>query len=152
VTHYLRVRREQLAIAPLARESERLLAGESVVELTHDAGGPREIAFRTTERDGSRLVETVARLDLRGETATDDLAELARRAVRTGVVERAVYAVDDRSRSLEIAAKVGAALGVRAEEIDVGSRLVGATAWTQGSPARERADCGVTGAPFERTS
>ena len=66
------------------------------------------------------------------------------RAVRTGIVERAVYDVRDGSDEIELSAKLGLALGVDANEVDVDRRLVAASAWTQGSRERERADCGVT--------
>jgi hypothetical protein len=74
------------------------------------------------------------------------------RSVRSGIVERAVYDVRDRSNGLELSAKLGLALGVDTEEVDVDRRLVAATAWTNGSPARVRADCGVTGEPRGGTS
>jgi Flp pilus assembly pilin Flp len=147
-------------------------AREAVVELTRDAAGLRELAFRTMER-GARdghVVETIARLDLRDEAnraaaepllarrlpwpsaVLGDLRTLVRRTVRFGVVERAVYDVRDESQGVEVAAKFGLALGFDAGELKIDRRLVAATAWTQGSPARERADCGVTGEPPERRS
>ena len=110
------------------------------------------------------MVETVARLDLRdagNRAAADrllslrlpwppavagDLRTLVKRAVRTGLVERAVYDVRDDSDEIELSAKLGLALGVDASEVDVDRRLVAASAWTQGSRERERADCGVTAA------
>ena len=116
------------------------------------------------------MVETVARLDLRdaaNRAAAEpllarrlpwppavlrDLRTLVRRTVRFGVVERAVYDVRDESQGVEVAAKFGLALGFDAGELKVDRRLVAATAWTHGSPARERADCGVTGEPPERRS
>ena len=134
--------------------------GDSVVEVTRDRGGPREIAFRRVQRgrDG-QVVETVARLDLRdpGNRAAAEpllawppdvareLGVLVARAVRTGLVERAVYDVEDDSEGLELSAGLGVSLGVDASETDLERRLVAAQAWTNGSDARERADCGVTG-------
>jgi hypothetical protein len=138
---------------------------EGIVELTRDAAGPREIAFRAVTRGTrGRVVETVARLDLSdpgNRAAADrllrlrlpwppavagDLRTLVRRAVRTGLVERAVYDVRDGSDEIELNAKLGLALGVDAGEVDVDRRLVAASAWTEGSRERERADCGVTAA------
>lgn len=139
--------------------------GDSIVEVTRDRGGPREIAFRRVQR-GSRdgqVVETVARLDLRdpGNRAAaepllalrlpwppavaTELRVLVARAVRSGIVERAVYVVDDDSEGVELGASLGVAVGVDASETELDRRLVAAQAWTEGSRARERADCGVTG-------
>jgi hypothetical protein len=139
--------------------------GDAMVELTRDADGPREIAFRRIER-GSRsgqVVETVARLDLRdpGQRAAAEpllsmrlpwppavareLQVLVSRAVRSGIVERAIYAVDDDSDGLEIAASLGLSVGGDVSEVDVDRRLVAAHAWTGGSRARERADCRAIG-------
>lgn len=174
-TYYLRARFDALDIHLISPGTDLSASGPStgdaIVELTRDAGGPREIAFRTVTRAGSgRLVETVARLDLRdaGNRAAAapllsrrlpwppavarDLRALVARSVRTGVVERAVYDVTDRSDGLELSAKLGLALGVDTEEVDIDRRLVAATAWTNGSPARVRADCGVTGEPRGGTS
>ena len=146
--------------------------GDAIVELTRDAAGPREVAFRTVERgarDG-QVVETVGRLDLRdpGNRAAAEpllsrrlpwppavareLGTLLARTVRTGTVERAVYEVRDGSDDFALNAKFGLALGFDAEEVDVDRRLVAASAWTQGSRERERADCGVTGTGGERSS
>jgi hypothetical protein len=147
-------------------------AREAVVELTRDGGGVREVAFRNVER-GARageVVETVARLDLLDPAhraaaepllalrlpwppaAVRELGVLARRAVREGVVERAVYDVRDESTAVEMSVKAGLALGLDGREVDVERRLVAASAWTNGSRERERADCGVTAAGRERTS
>ena len=116
------------------------------------------------------MVETVGRLDLRdpGNRAAAEpllsrrlpwppaiareLAPLLARTVRTGTVERAVYEVRDGSDDFALNAKFGLALGFDAEEVEVDRRLVAASAWTQGSRERERADCGVTGTGGERSS
>jgi hypothetical protein len=135
--------------------------GDSIVELSHDAAGPREIAFRRVQRgprDG-QVVETVARLDLRdpgnraaaesllaAPAAGHELRTLVARAVRSGIVERAVYDVDDDSEGVELGVSLGASIGVDASETSLDRRLVAAHAWTDGSRARERADCGVASA------
>jgi len=116
------------------------------------------------------VVETVARLDLRDAgnraaaepllslrlpwppAAARELRTLVARSVRSGIVERAVYDVDDGSAGIELNARFGLALGMDASEVEIDRRLVAATAWTNGSRARERADCGVTGEPPEGTS
>ena len=64
--------------------------------------------------------------------------------MRSGIVERAVYDVDDDSEGVELGASLGVSVGVDASETELDRRLIDA-AWTDGSRARERADCGVTG-------
>ena len=153
-TYYVRTRADSfgggISLPGVDATVEGPSTGDSIVELTHDAAGPREIAFRRVQR-GSRdgqVVETVARLDLRdpgNRAARLDLRTLLARAVRSGIVERAVYDVDDDSEGLEIGASLGVSVGVDASETSLDRRLVAAQAWTNGSRARERADCGVTG-------
>ncbi len=58
-----------------------------------------------------------------------------------GTVERSVYAVEDGSRSFELAAALGAELGLEAGYSKVDRRLVEASAWTGGSQERAREDC-----------
>jgi hypothetical protein len=58
-----------------------------------------------------------------------------------GTVERAVYAVHDRSHEAAAAGRIGIEVGVEATAVDVGRRLVAASAWTRGSPERRREDC-----------
>jgi len=136
-------------------------ARDVVVEVTREGGRLRELAFRTVEpgAEPGRLVETVGRLDLRvpanREAAgrllgrglpwppgvVDDLRAVVRRTVQAGVVERAVYAVDDESGGLGMHVRMGLELGVDFERLDVGRRLVSASAWTHGSTERERVDC-----------
>ncbi len=174
VTYYVHGRLDLLdAVAWLPGESGRWSGpstGDAVIEVTREHGELREIAFRRVEDRDGRVVETVARLDLRDPgnraaaepllrvrlpwppSVAHDLGVVVRRSVRIGVVERAVYDVRDRSRDLELSAKFGLALGIDAERVDIARRLVAASAWTNGSAARDRADCGVTGAPLERTS
>jgi hypothetical protein len=167
-TYYIRARADALAggvaLPGVSGRVEGPSTGDSIVELTRDASGPREIAFRKVQR-GTRageVVETVARLDLRdpaNRSAAEpllavrlpwppavarDLRILVARAVRTGIVERAVYDVDDDSRGVELSGSLGLSFGVDASEAELDSRLVAAHAWTGGSRARERADCGVT--------
>jgi hypothetical protein len=135
--------------------------GPVVAEYTRDRSGPRELAFRVSTR-GARaheVVETVARLDLRAAANRTVAARLLRhrapwppavaadlraallQAVRTGTVERSVYAVEDGSRSLELAGRLGAEVGVEARYSKVDRRLVEASAWTAGSQERAREDC-----------
>ena len=142
-------------------------AGPMIAEYTRDRGGPRELAFRLTAR-GARehqVVETVARLDLRvpanravaerllrhrapwPPAVARDLRAAIAQAVRTGTVERSVYAVQDGSRSLDLAARLGAEIGLEAGYVKVDRRLVEASAWTAGSPERAREDCLVDGIP-----
>jgi Flp pilus assembly pilin Flp len=175
-TYYVRARVDAFdasASVPGARvELDGPPAADAIVELTRDAGGRRELAVRTVERGAraGQVVETVARLDLRDPanhaaaepllsmrlpwppTAARELRMLVRRMARTGIVERSVYDVRDDSQEVALSARLGLALGLTAEEVDVDRRLVAASAWTRGSRARDRADCGVTGAGFERTS
>jgi hypothetical protein len=167
-TYYVRTRLDAVdaTLFGAGRAYEGPSTGDDFVELTRDAAGPREIAFRTVERGAraGQVVETVARLDLRdpGNRAAAarllslrlpwpsdvhrELRTVVARAVRSGTVERAVYDVRDGSEQIELSAKLGVALGVDAHEVDVDRRLVAASAWTQGSRERERADCGVTAA------
>ena len=141
--------------------------GPMVAEYTRDRGGPRELAFRVTARGARehRVVETVARLDLRvpanravaerllrhrapwPPAAARDLREAIRHAVRAGTVERSVFAVEDGSKSLEIAARLGAEIGLEAGYAKVDRRLVAASAWTAGSTERAREDCLPGGIP-----
>jgi hypothetical protein len=174
-TYYIRARLDPLDAKVWAPGEDPHLEGppprNAIVELTRDASGLRELGFRTVEqgREG-HVVETVARLDLRdpaNRAATEpllarrlpwppavarDLRTLVARAVRTGTVERAVYDVRDDSEDVSLSAKFGLAFGFDAEEVKLDRRLVAASAWTEGSRERERADCGVTGAGAERTS
>jgi hypothetical protein len=160
-TYYVRTRADSftggMSLPGVDATIEGPSTGDSIVELSTDAAGPREIAFRTVQRgtrDG-QVVETVARLDLRdpGNRAAAetllargrDLRALVARAVRSGIVERAVYDVDDDSEGVELSASLGVSVGVDASETELDRRLVAADAWTDGSRARERADCGVTG-------
>ena len=136
-------------------------AGPVVAEYTRDRSGPRELAFRVSAT-GARpheVVETVARLDLRIHSnrvvaqrllrrrapwppaVAEDLRAAVRRAVQAGTVERSVYAIDDGSRSLELAGRFGAEIGVEGGYSKVDRRLLAASAWTAGSQERTREDC-----------
>lgn len=173
VTVYIRVRLETGAKLLLPGSAGRIAGpstGDVMVELTFERGVPREIAFRGLGRDadGGRVVDTVARLDLRdpanrraAETvlarlpsgAAVNLRALMLYTVRHGTVERAVYDVRDDSSGFELGVKVGAALGVETEDVEVERRLVAASAWTHGSQERLREDCvDVTAAPPGGTS
>jgi hypothetical protein len=166
-TYYVRTRLDALDVTLVGagREFEGPSTGDDIVELTRDAAGPREIAFRSVDRGRpGQVVETVARLDLRDPgnrvaaarllslrlpwpgDVRRELRTVMARAVRQGIVERAVYDERDDSAGLELGAKLGIALGVDAGEVDVDRTLVAASAWTEGSRERERADCGVAAA------
>jgi Flp pilus assembly pilin Flp len=164
-TYYLRTGYDALdaraSVPGAGVQLEGLPTRNGIVELTRDAGGLREMAFRSVGPGarGGQVVETVARLDLRdpaNRAAAEpllsrrlpwppalarDLRALVRRAATTGVVERAVYDVRDGSEELKLAAKLGLVLGVEGEEVEVDRRLVAASAWTHGSRERERVDC-----------
>jgi hypothetical protein len=128
--------------------------------VTRDAHGLRELSFRRAVPDaGGQVVETVGRLDLRdpGNRAVAapllahrmpwppalaaDLRAVLLRTARVGVVERSVYAVEDRSHDWSGALRLGVAVGLDVSELDVRRRLVDAGAWVAGSPERHRADC-----------
>jgi hypothetical protein len=169
-TYYVRTRADAFAggvtLPGVDATIEGPSTGDSIVEVTRDAAGPREIAFRRVERGtrADQVVETVARLDLRdpGHRAAAEpllahrlpwtpgvareLRTLVARAVRSGIVERAVYDVEDDSEGIELSASLGLSVGVDGSETELDRRLVAASAWTQGSRERERADCGVTAA------
>jgi hypothetical protein len=135
--------------------------GDVLVELTLSGGSLREIAFRRlgAGAGGGRVVDTVARLDLRDPgnrraaeallahplpwrtAAATALRGVLQLAVRRGTVERAVYDVRDESGQVEIAAKLGAELGVDSRKVRVRRTLVSASAWTGGSQERVREDC-----------
>lgn len=161
-TLYVRARLDGPRVSTLVGEGPSLGGtGDVVVELTRDAGGLRELAFRTVERGAApdQVVETVARLDLRDPANRAAAAPLldqrlpwppaiaaglravVRHTVRAGTVERAVYAVQDDSRDLAAAARLGLELGIELERVAVDRRLVSASAWTPGSGERERVDC-----------
>ena len=136
-------------------------AGPVVAEYTRDRSGPRELAFRVTERGAraNEVVEIVARMDLRDHAnrevamrllrrrlpwppaVAEDLRAAVRRTVQVGTVERSVFAVHDGSRSFELAARAGAELGLEADYSKVDRRLVEASARTGGSQERAREDC-----------
>jgi hypothetical protein len=135
--------------------------GPVVVAVTRDASGLRELSFRLLAADagGARVTETVARLDLRDPanravagrllrirvpwppSVAADLRAVTDRIATSGTVERSVYAVTDKGREVNLAARLGVELGLDAERVDVERRLVGASAWTHGSPERRRVDC-----------
>lgn len=167
-TYYVRTRADAFAggvsMPGVDATIEGPSTGDSIVEVTRDRGGPREIAFRRVQRgtrDG-QVLETVARLDLRdpanraaaepllalrlpwSPAVARELRVLVARAVRSGIVERAVYDVEDDSEGVELSAGLGVSIGVDASETELDRRLVAAQAWTDGSRARERADCRVT--------
>jgi hypothetical protein len=126
---------------------------EALLELTSDAGGPRELVVRGARSRPDRREQVTARLDLRdpevraiiaGRAAwtPDVLRELLPLAVRRGIVERQVHVVDDRSRTFATEARIlVAALGVEHTRVDVRSRLADASVWIAGSGPRRREDC-----------
>jgi hypothetical protein len=133
--------------------------GPLLLALTRDAGGLREIAFRRVDTRPGELVETSGRLDLRDPAnraaaepllarrlpwpagVARDLRAVIRRTAQAGTVERAVYAIRDRSRRIDAAVRLGAELGLEADTVDVEHALRSASAWTAGSPERHREDC-----------
>jgi hypothetical protein len=130
--------------------------GQVMIELTVAGGDVREIAFRSAAGGvGGRVIDTVARLDLRdprnraaaesvlvhGVPAPPQLLSLMRYAIQHGTVERAVYDVSDDSTSFALGVKLGAALGLEDKDVDVERRLVAASAWIDGSQQRLREDC-----------
>jgi Flp pilus assembly pilin Flp len=169
-THYLRAGYDMLDVrASLPGATARFEgpgARAGIIEVTRDAAGLRELAFRMVGPGtrGGQVVETVARLDLRdpgNRAAAEPLLSrrlpwppglarevraAMRRAAATGIVERAVYDVRDGTQEVKLAAKLGLVLGIDGKEVEVDRRLVAASAWTHGSRERERADCGVTAA------
>jgi hypothetical protein len=175
-TLYVRAKIDSGAKAWLPGRSRRIAGpstGDVMVEITLAGGAPRELAIRSVGRPagGGQVVDTVARLDLRDPVnrhAADgvlghalpwppdlahDLGALALLAVRRGVVERSVYDVRDDSSDFELGAKLGLALGLEHEDIDIERRLVAASAWVNGSQEMVREDCtGVTAEPLPGTS
>jgi hypothetical protein len=135
--------------------------GRLMVEYTTVEGVPAELAFREAlpSAAGDRLTETVKRLDLRNpgnrfvaepllavpSLRPPDQLENVRRVLRwietEGTIERAVYDVDDRSKSVGFTAKWGEELGFSHDAIRVGQRLLDASAEAPGAKARERFDC-----------
>jgi hypothetical protein len=164
-TLYVRAKLDSVATALLPGDRRRAhgpSTGDVMTEITSDAGGVREIAFRTAKRGPrpGQLTEVVGRLDLRDPAnravaepllsrrlpwppaVLSDLRAVALRTAQAGTVERAVYAVRDRSEDFEAAVQLGIALGVDADKINVDKRLVAAGAWTPGSSReRVREDC-----------
>jgi hypothetical protein len=127
-------------------------------QLTFVHGVPREVAFQRVEASagGKRLVETVARLDLRDPANLAAAVEvlgrkapwppamlsgLLRRMATSGTVERSTYKVQNHSKRFDISIKLGEELGLQAALTRTESHLVSASAWTRGSPERERFDC-----------
>jgi hypothetical protein len=135
--------------------------GPLLLGVTRDAHGLRELSFRRAVpgAHGGEVVETVGRLDLRDPAnlsaarpllaartpwppaALAALHAVLLRTSQHGTVERAVYAVDDRSHDVSGTIALGAQLGLDYSQVDVTRRLVDASAWTAGSPERRRADC-----------
>ena len=134
-------------------------AGRVFAEYTWDRHGPRDLVLRSATTNAERLVKWSARMDLHrpaNRAAAGPLlhakvpwppaairhaeAVLAQ-ARRTGTVERAVSLIEDRSRHFDAGARLGLALGVDVQRVEVDRRLLSATAWTNGSRARERFDC-----------
>ena len=143
---------EATAYAALPAWGAATPSREALIELTRDRGGLRELVVRVAREGAGRREESVARLDLRdpeirarlgGGTRwpPSALRDATRLAVTHGVVERHVYAVDDRSDSFAISGRIFAALGYERTSVDVRKRLTDAAVWIAGSGPRRRADC-----------
>ena len=163
-TLYVRAKldsRAKLWIPGDSRSAYGPSTGDVMTEITSDAHGVREIAFRTAKRGPrpGQLTEWVGRLDLRDPAnravvepllsrrlpwppgILSDLRAVVLRTAQVGTVERAVYAVRDESGEFDLATRIGIAFGVEADRVDVDKRLVAASAWTSGSKERVREDC-----------
>jgi hypothetical protein len=156
VSGYLRI---DQGIAAAAGPTGRIpLVGSAPVVIEYvEEGGPRELIVRQAARmSGGRAVETTVRLDLgdpvnleywrallrlRAPWDGADLRAIVLRAAQVGIAERAVYSVDDRSRSVELSAKLGIGLGFEYDRTTVDRQLVRAEAWIRGERARQRNDC-----------
>jgi hypothetical protein len=123
-------------------------------EVTWEDGAALELALRTArERDG-RLEELTARLDLRdpvnrrlaarllapGDTRAA-LRDVARRMARAGVVERHGYTTTEHRRGIDLAGRLGVAVGLSHQRVTAERRLVDAVAWVRGGPPVRRFDC-----------
>jgi hypothetical protein len=105
------------------------------------------------EQRGSRLVETVARLDLRDPAnaafarlpwphlVPSQVRALRERLARDGTIERSVYSVSDTSRGVSGSISEGIKFGAGVKVVDIRRELVDASARTRGSQQRERFDC-----------
>jgi hypothetical protein len=126
---------------------------ELVAEVGWEDGRLREIALRTATGDEERLEEFTGRLDLRdaanrafaarllGAPTPARLQALWSRIVSHGVVEFGGYAVGERRRGFNVAARLGVALGLTRERISSERRLTEAVAWIGGGPPQRRFDC-----------
>lgn len=133
---------------------------EWLAELTRGPGGEaRELVLRraVTEPGGSRIRETIARLDLRvpenlaiARPLVDGpmprsfgagAAAVLERIATHGIVERLVSTIQDGSRGGAVSVKAGLKFSVAAKRVQVVRRLVAATASVAGGVAGRRLDC-----------
>jgi hypothetical protein len=126
-----------------------------IADLTWERGAARELALRSMSRDGERLEEWTARLDLRepgnrsiaervlrpGSGAFGDLRALAERIGTHGTIERAGWRVAESRRGFSVAGRLGVALALSHHEITAERRLVDAVASVRGGPPQRRFDC-----------
>src|SRR5829696_2798606 len=131
--------------------------GGTVAEISWLDGALDELVLRTARAGGDRVEEYSARLALddpasRAAAATflvpggEPGADLPALLARDGVLDRAVYAVDERRRGLSVAGRIGVALGFEHQRITGERRLVEATTIVRGGPPQRRVDC-LRGSP-----
>lgn len=133
---------------------------EWIAEFTRDAGGPRELVFRTAVPGdmGNKVTETVARLDLRDPAnlaAARPLLDSSEpwsaaggagkqavmdRIATHGVVERLVSTVDDDSRGASASLKALFRFSLSGKQVRIHRTLVEATA-QRGAVTGARLDC-----------
>jgi hypothetical protein len=125
-----------------------------LAEVTWEHGRALALALRTAQATEGRLEETTARVDLRDPVhralaerllrpgdSREAVRALARRAASHGVVERAGYTTTERRRGINVAGRLGVALGLSHERVTAERRLVDAIASVRGGPAQRRFDC-----------
>lgn len=126
----------------------------AAIDLTWEGDEPRELTLRAAVDRGDRVEESTARLDLRdaGNRAAARAAlghglspagmrSLTRRLARHGTIDRMTYAVAEDRDGFEIAARLGAAVGLAHARVTGERRLLDAVSWVKGGPAQRRFDC-----------
>jgi hypothetical protein len=124
-----------------------------MAEYTLDDRGPSQLTLRqiVPSHRGSRLAESVARLDLRDPVNRallpwtrlgSDPRGVVDDVISHGTVEHNVYSVNDSSRSVSGELALGLKIGASGKLVNVERTLVDATARTPGSDKeRSRFDC-----------